>query len=280
MLTLMLVSITSCIAQIKNKETISETVLGNCGMCKKTIEKAGNLKNIASVDWDKETKIAKISYDAKKTNKDEILKRIALAGYDSNSFLAPNEAYSNLPNCCQYERINKTVILENPNMNTEMKNSMEDKMEDKMEAKQNTNSLSAVYVTYFELKDALVSSDSNLTSKKASELLTAIEKVDMSTLKMDVHMVWMKVLKSLKAEVKAISDSKDLENQREKFINLSNDMVQLMKIEKMETPVYYQHCPMVNNGKGANWLSQENAVKNPYYGSKMLSCGKTIETIK
>ena len=37
---------------------------------------------------------------------------------------------------------------------------------------------------------------------------------------------------------------------------------------------------MANNGKGANWLSKENKVQNPYYGSVMLTCGKVVETIK
>jgi hypothetical protein len=36
---------------------------------------------------------------------------------------------------------------------------------------------------------------------------------------------------------------------------------------------------MANKGKGANWLSLENKVKNPYYGSRMLSCGKVVETL-
>jgi Protein of unknown function (DUF3347). len=43
---------------------------------------------------------------------------------------------------------------------------------------------------------------------------------------------------------------------------------------------YYQYCPMTNGGKGANWLSKENANKSPYYGSQMLTCGSTVETIK
>jgi hypothetical protein len=30
--------------------------------------------------------------------------------------------------------------------------------------------------------------------------------------------------------------------------------------------LHLQFCPMAN-GKGANWLNKENAVKNPYYGS-------------
>jgi hypothetical protein len=29
-----------------------------------------------------------------------------------------------------------------------------------------------------------------------------------------------------------------------------------------------------------NWLSKENTIKNPYYGSQMLSCGSVVETIK
>ena len=54
-------------------------------MCKKTIEKAGNIKDIATVVWNKETKIATVTYDESKTNKEEIAKRIALAGYDSRA---------------------------------------------------------------------------------------------------------------------------------------------------------------------------------------------------
>jgi hypothetical protein len=37
---------------------------------------------------------------------------------------------------------------------------------------------------------------------------------------------------------------------------------------------------MANNGEGANWLSKESAVENPYYGSMMLTCGSVKETIK
>jgi len=277
MLTALLVSFASSHAQIKNEETITEKISGNCDMCKKTIEKAGNLKNSASVNWDKDTKMATISYDVKKTNKDEILKRIALAGYDSELFLAPDDAYNSLPNCCKYNRENKTEIVEETK--TEMKhNKMKEKM--KTKASQNTNSLTEVYNTYFELKDALVTSDSKIASEKATDLLTFIEKVDMKSLKMDVHMVWMKVMNDLINEAKTISTSKDIENQRTYFSSLTESIYQLIKVDKTDSAIYYQHCPMANKGKGANWLSKENTIKNPYYGSMMLSCGKTVETIK
>ena len=57
-------------------------------------------------------------------------------------------------------------------------------------------------------------------------------------------------------------------------------MHDLLLVAKFDTPVYYQFCPMANGGKGANWLSKENAVKNPYYGAQMMTCGKVVETIK
>ena len=91
-------------AQMKNPKTETVKILGNCGMCKSRIEKAGNIKDVATVKWNKNTKEAILTYDADKTTAEEILKRIALAGYDSEKFLAADNAYANLPECCQYDR--------------------------------------------------------------------------------------------------------------------------------------------------------------------------------
>ena len=94
------------------------------------------------------------------------------------------------------------------------------------------------------------------------------------------HTVWMKVMKDLAFDAEHIAETKDVGHQRDHFTSLSDNIYKLIKVSKQETSVYYQHCPMFNDGKGANWLSKENAIKNPYYGSSMLSCGKTTETIK
>lgn len=104
-------------AQTKNIKTEEVKVSGNCGMCKSRIEKAGNIKDVASVQWNKVTKVATLTYDATKTNQDEILKRIALAGYDSEKNLAPDDAYANLPGCCQYDREAKVEIKEESKTN-------------------------------------------------------------------------------------------------------------------------------------------------------------------
>ena len=102
---------TSCQSQINNAKTETVKVYGNCGMCESTIEKAANKKKVSKADWNKDTKMATITYDSKKTTLDAVLKNIALAGYDNQSFLAPDAAYNKLPGCCQYEREKKQTVL-------------------------------------------------------------------------------------------------------------------------------------------------------------------------
>jgi len=268
-----------CNAQTKNQKTETVKIYGNCEICESTIEKAGNLKNQSIVDWNKETKFAIISYDSLKTSKEEILKRIALAGYDSDTFLAPNDTYSNLPSCCQYERIKQTnTKMEEPKMEmTTIDHSMHS---NKMDEMQDPNPLSEVYDSYFAVKDALVRTDGASASTSSKTLFTEINNVKMDKLSMDVHMAWMKVFENLKEDAEHIADIKDIGRQRDHFISLSKNIYEVMKISKQETPTYYQFCPMANDGKGANWLSKENTIKNPYYGSQMLNCGNTVETIK
>jgi copper chaperone CopZ len=256
-------------AQIKNAKTDTVKVSGNCDMCKNTIEKAGNKKKTSKVVWNTDTKLAIVTYDTKKTNTDAILKRIALSGYDNEIYLAPDNVYASLHGCCKYERKqSKTVKSETKNQ-TEVNTGT-----------QVTNQLAKVFSNYFSLKDALVSTDGNLASQKASELVKSINEIKMDKLTTEEHNVWMKVMKDLVFDAAHINETKEASHQRDHFVTLSKNIYELIKVSKQPDTIYYQHCPMYNDGKGANWLSKESAIKNPYYGSQMLSCGKTVETIK
>ena len=269
-------------AQIKNAKTESVKIYGNCGMCETKIEKAGNIKKIANVDWNQETQMATLTYDSKKTNQDEILKRIALVGYDSDKFLAPDDVYNNLHGCCQYDRVAKVPVKEETTSiasNGDHSNHS-NHSETSTTVIQGENQLKVVFDNYFLVKDALITSNGNSTASASKELVTAINNVKMDKLDMDVHMVWMKVVNTIQKDAENIANTKDVKIQRDHFTSLSKEIYTLIKISKYENPVYYQFCPMFNDGKGANWLSKENAVKNPYYGSMMLNCGKTVETIK
>ncbi len=284
---LMVIALLSSIeifSQTKKVKVETVKIFGNCDSCKSNIEKAGNQKNVAHVEWNKDSKMATLTYDSKKTNHDEILKRIALAGYDSEEYLSPDEAYAKLPECCKYERAVKAKTMSMPmdmkdntahNNHSDMSSS-----QDKGSQDRNDSQLNYVFDKYFALKDALIKSNPSGASASASELSDAIKKVDMSKLASNEHNVWMKVFNDITSKSQDISKSKDLAKQRSAFASLSDRIYKLSKVSKNATPVYYQHCPMFNNGKGANWLSKESTIKNPYYGSQMLTCGSTVDTIK
>jgi len=145
---------------------------------------------------------------------------------------------------------------------------------------QSNTSVNKVLSEYILLKDALVKTDGAVSASSAKTLLATIKELSTSELSSDTRNQWTKVVNDLKEDAEQISETKDIANQRNHFINLSKNIYSVVKISKLETPIYYQFCPMANKGKGANWLSLENKIKNPYYGNQMLTCGKVVETIQ
>ncbi|MBL7992327.1 MAG: cation transporter [Candidatus Kapabacteria bacterium] len=106
LLALVLVSIAFVSANAfgaQKKETVK--VWGNCGMCKKTIEKSlKGVEGIESATWNKTTKTLSVSYDDSKITMKKIEEKVAAAGYDTQNVKANDGAYSNLAECCQYDR--------------------------------------------------------------------------------------------------------------------------------------------------------------------------------
>lgn len=89
-------------AQTSKKETIK--VWGNCGMCKKKIEKAAKSAGANSASWDAEKLSLEVAYNTEKTSSATIQEAIAKIGYDTQDFRAADNLYADLPGCCQYER--------------------------------------------------------------------------------------------------------------------------------------------------------------------------------
>ena len=144
---------------------------------------------------------------------------------------------------------------------------------------QNNTSIKPVINAYIGLKDALVATNNEQAVLNATTLVKALSAVNTDDLNTATNNTWGKISNDLINAAKFIQASNDISVQRDQFVTLSSNMYLLVKDAKNEVPVYYQFCPMANKGKGANWLSLENKVKNPYYGSRMLSCGKVVETL-
>ena len=86
-------------------KTFKTRVEGNCGMCKERIEATVKSdKNVKTAVWSMDKKILTVSYDAKSTNKKNILKSVAEVGHDNTMFRASSKVYDELDACCQYDR--------------------------------------------------------------------------------------------------------------------------------------------------------------------------------
>jgi periplasmic mercuric ion binding protein len=89
-----------------NAQVASETfkVAGECGSCKKKIEKAAKDAGASYAQWDKDSKILVVKYNSSSSNKAKIERTIAKVGYDTPDYKATDEAYNKLDGCCQYDR--------------------------------------------------------------------------------------------------------------------------------------------------------------------------------
>ena len=92
-------------ASAQDSKTEEFKVYGNCGMCKTRIEKAAKaVEGVTFAEWNKDTKMAKVSFNADKTNVLKIQEAIAKVGHDTDNFKADDKVYEKLPGCCLYER--------------------------------------------------------------------------------------------------------------------------------------------------------------------------------
>lgn len=99
-----LFAFTAIHAQSSNEITDSVLVNGNCGMCKKNIEKSAMDAGATYAFWNKKTKMLNVKFDPSKTSQEQIENKIAAKGYDTQNVKASDEAYQKLEECCQYER--------------------------------------------------------------------------------------------------------------------------------------------------------------------------------
>jgi hypothetical protein len=70
---------------------------------------------------------------------------------------------------------------------------------------------------------------------------------------------------------KAVAAARNLNAARDAFGPLSDAVIAAAKADgwKDLSGVSIGFCPMVNR----SWIQKDGAVKNPYYGSQMLTCG-------
>lgn len=142
-------------------------------------------------------------------------------------------------------------------------------------------SLQPLFDNYFKLKDALASDDFEDAKASGVAMNNSLGKIDMNLFKGDAHSLWMQQSTALKPSLQHIEHLGDIKAIRGKFISISNLMIAIAEsFAPLSTAIYIQNCPMADSNKGADWLSLDKEIQNPYFGESMLSCGENTKTIK
>jgi hypothetical protein len=142
----------------------------------------------------------------------------------------------------------------------------------------NTNSTTGIIDGYLAVSDALIADDHATAASKSGELVSALKAFDVS----GAQSHHPDVLEKLKTEATGFAEklaAGDIAAQRESFQSLSVTMKEFLKIAGVDRTLYHQYCPMYKGNKGGMWLSANENIKNPLFGSSMLTCGRVEETL-
>ncbi|GAA5483169.1 efflux RND transporter periplasmic adaptor subunit [Haloferula sargassicola] len=122
--------------------------------------------------------------------------------------------------------------------------------------------LRAALAVYYPIASALAHDDEPAAKQAAAQLAEVLEPLGLADF------------------TAPLLDASDLKSRRAAFARLSQQLIALIRERAPDAvgPAYVVHCPMAFGG-GADWLSPEPKVLNPYYGDAMPTCGNVTETL-
>ncbi|HSM64614.1 MAG TPA: DUF3347 domain-containing protein [Gillisia sp.] len=123
----------------------------------------------------------------------------------------------------------------------------------------------AVFENYINVKNALVASNSEDAQKHAKLLQESL--------------IEAKAEQSLVDATKQLEEATDINKQREAFSKVTKGMEVILDGTIASGQVYKQFCPMAFEGKGDYWYTNNEEIRNPYFGEMMLKCGRVEEIL-
>lgn len=129
---------------------------------------------------------------------------------------------------------------------------------------------------YFGLKDALVDDDNSKAKEYGNALAMSLKSFDISSYSDSEESELKELVEDAMEQAERIGES-DIKQQREHFKTLSKKVTDMVAITGTDQKLYEQFCPMYDGGTA--WLSNKEEIRNPYYGSQMLKCGKVQREI-
>ena len=144
-----------------------------------------------------------------------------------------------------------------------------------------TVSITDILSSYLKMKNAFSKDNDKDAATAGNELVKLFTNFNKTALTANQAKIYDDITDDAKEHAEHIgSNGGNIKHQREHFDMLSKDIYQLVKTFGGGQKLYYDHCPMYNDGKGANWISETKDIANPYLGKSMPTCGTVKEELK
>ena len=145
-------------------------------------------------------------------------------------------------------------------------------------------SYAAMLNAYFQVKDALVASDTVKATAAALALATAADSLKVNEIQGDstgkLKEVATVFAGTISGSAKGLAGEQGLKAKRKEFEMIADAVWNLTRsVRYGGQKVFWQYCPMAFDNKGAYWLSNERDIKNPYFGADMLNCGSVEDSL-
>lgn len=172
--------------------------------------------------------------------------------------------------------------LTEPISQTSQKAVVEAKVETKKgEAVSSSFTINKAVEDYLKLANALANDDSKTAAKVSEILSVTLNSLNSSKLDEVGKKKYVQFSGVINEHLKhIIGNPNDIEHQRVYFALLSKDMNDLIKAFGTDKKLYQAYCPMYEEGKSGYWISETKEIRNPYFGSQMLNCGRIVTALK
>jgi Cu(I)/Ag(I) efflux system membrane fusion protein len=143
-------------------------------------------------------------------------------------------------------------------------------------------SLSPVYRAYVKAQRSLAADDLARAKTALESAIRAADGVDAQRLTSEARETWTVLRAALVRHAREGSRASEIEGARAAFEPLSAKVLETVATFGQATgaELYEAYCPMAFDNRGAAWLQEGDAIRNPYFGDAMLECGEIRKTFE
>ena len=142
-------------------------------------------------------------------------------------------------------------------------------------------SIKEILANYLQMKNDFAKDNDKDAAAAGNEMVKTFTSFNKTALTPEQAKIYNDIEDDAREHAEHIgSNAGNIKHQREHFDMLSKDMYELVKTFGGDQKLYYDYCPMYNDGKGATWISETKEIANPYLGKAMPTCGTVKEELK